>query len=98
MAFLKVVPLEEAVKVIESFNLEPKVEKVSLEQALGRVLAEDVVSPPIDVPPFDRATVDGYAVRAQDTFMASESEPVKLKVVGEINAGGYPPFNPAEGG
>lgn len=50
MAFLKVVPLEEAVKVIESFNLEPKVEKVSLEQALGRVLAEDVVSP-IDVPP-----------------------------------------------
>lgn len=91
MAFLKVVPLEEAVKVIESFNLEPKVEKVSLEQALGRVLAEDVVSPPIDVPPFDRATVDGYAVRAQDTFMASESEPVKLKVVGEINAGDTPP-------
>lgn len=45
---------------------------------------------PIDVPPFDRATVDGYAVRAEDTFMASESEPVKLKVIGEINAGDTP--------
>ncbi|ASJ07519.1 molybdenum cofactor synthesis domain-containing protein [Thermococcus pacificus] len=89
MAFLKVVPLEKALEVINSFPLEPKVEKVPLEEALGRVLAEDVVSP-IDVPPFDRATVDGYAVRAEDTFMASESEPVRLKVVGEINAGDTP--------
>ena len=89
MAFLKVVSLEKALEVIDSFPLEPKVEKVSLEEALGRVLAEDVSSP-IDVPPFDRATVDGYAVRAEDTFMASESEPVRLKVVGEINAGDTP--------
>ncbi len=51
MAFLKVVPLEKAIKVIESFNFEPKVERVPLGgDALGRVLAEDVVSP-IDVPP-----------------------------------------------
>ncbi|ACJ16579.1 molybdenum cofactor biosynthesis protein MoeA [Thermococcus onnurineus NA1] len=89
MAFLKVVPLEEALKVIDSFPLKPEIEEVSLEKALGRVLAEDVVSP-IDVPPFDRATVDGYAVRAEDTFMASESEPVRLKVIGEINAGDTP--------
>ncbi|WP_297510882.1 gephyrin-like molybdotransferase Glp [Thermococcus sp.] len=86
MAFLKVVPLEKALEVINSFPLEPEVERVSLEDALGRVLADDIVSP-INVPPFDRATVDGYAVRAEDTFMASESEPVRLKVVGEINAG-----------
>ncbi|NJD99758.1 molybdopterin molybdenumtransferase MoeA [Thermococcus sp. LS1] len=89
MAFLKVVPLEEALKVIDSFPLKPEIEEVSLEEALGRVLAEDIVSP-IDVPPFDRATVDGYAVRAEDTFMASESEPVRLKVIGEINAGDTP--------
>ncbi len=89
MAFLKVVPLEKALEVINSFPLEPKVEKVPIENALGRVLADDVVSP-IDVPPFDRATVDGYAVRAEDTFMASESEPVRLRVVGEINAGDTP--------
>ena len=89
MAFLKVVPLEKALEVIDSLPLEPKVERVPLGEALGRVLAEDITSP-IDVPPFDRATVDGYAVRAEDTFMASESEPVRLKVVGEINAGDVP--------
>ncbi|NJE10772.1 gephyrin-like molybdotransferase Glp [Thermococcus sp. MAR1] len=89
MAFLKVVSLEKALEVINSFPLEPKIETVPLNEALGRVLAEDVTSP-INVPPFDRATVDGYAVRAEDTFMASESEPVKLKVVGEINAGDTP--------
>ncbi len=53
-----------------------------MSEALGRVLAEDVTSPPSTSPPFDRAKVDGYAVRAEDTFMASESEPVRLRVVG----------------
>ncbi|NJE53638.1 gephyrin-like molybdotransferase Glp [Thermococcus sp. 21S9] len=91
MAFLKVVPLEKALEVIDSFPLEPEVERVPLGEALGRVLAEDIVSP-INVPPFDRATVDGYAVRAEDTFMASESEPVRLKVIGEVNAGDSPDF------
>ncbi|ASI99602.1 molybdenum cofactor synthesis domain-containing protein [Thermococcus celer] len=89
MAFLKVVPLEKAREVIASFPLKPEIEVVPLSEALGRVLAEDVTSP-IDVPPFDRAKVDGYAVRAEDTFMASESEPVRLRVVGEINAGDIP--------
>ncbi|WP_148883528.1 molybdenum cofactor synthesis domain-containing protein [Thermococcus aciditolerans] len=89
MAFLKVIPLEKALEVINSFPLEPKIESVPLSEALGGVLAEDVASP-VDVPPFDRATVDGYAVRAEDTFMAGESEPVRLKVVGEINAGDTP--------
>ena len=96
MAFLKVVPLEKAVEVISSFPLEPEVESVPLEEALGRVLAEDVVSP-IDVPPFDRATVDGYAVKAEDTFMASESEPVRLKVIGEVHAGDAPALKPGRG-
>ncbi|AEK73912.1 molybdenum cofactor biosynthesis protein MoeA [Thermococcus sp. 4557] len=89
MAFLKVVPLEKALEVINSFPLKPEIESVPLSEALGRILAEDVTSP-INVPPFDRATVDGYAVRAEDTFMASESEPVRLRVVGEINAGDTP--------
>ena len=91
MAFLKVVPLEKALEVIDSFPLRPEVEMVPLGEALGRVLAESIESP-IDVPPFDRATVDGYAVRAEDTFMASESEPVRLRVVGEVNAGDSPDF------
>ncbi len=89
MAFLKVISLEEAQEIIGSFHLKPEIEEVSVEQALGRILAEDVVSP-INVPPFDRATVDGYALRSEDTWMAGESNPVKLKVVGEINAGDIP--------
>ncbi|ASJ10992.1 molybdopterin molybdenumtransferase MoeA [Thermococcus sp. P6] len=89
MAFLKVVPLEKALNVVDSLPLKPEIESVPLSEALGRVLARDLVSP-IDVPPFDRATVDGYAVRAEDTFMASETEPVRLRVVGEVNAGDEP--------
>ncbi|WP_297536494.1 gephyrin-like molybdotransferase Glp [Thermococcus sp.] len=91
MAFLKVVSLEEALEIINSFPLKPRTEMVPLSEALGRVLAEDIVSP-INVPPFDRATVDGYALRAEDTFMASESEPVRLRVIGEVNAGDFPDF------
>ncbi|MDK2854739.1 MAG: molybdopterin molybdotransferase [Thermococcaceae archaeon] len=96
MAFLKVVPLEEALKIIDSLPLEPKIEEVALEDALGRVLAEDINSP-IDVPPFDRATVDGYAVRSQDTWNASESDPVVLKVIGEVHAGEEPQIEVGEG-
>ncbi|MCO6041609.1 molybdenum cofactor synthesis domain-containing protein [Thermococcus alcaliphilus] len=96
MAFLKVVPLEEALKIINSLPLKPKIEEVALEEALGRVLAEDIRSP-IDVPPFDRATVDGYAVRSQDTWNASESNPVVLKVIGEVHAGEEPQIELGEG-
>ncbi|MFA4669386.1 molybdopterin-binding protein [Pyrococcus kukulkanii] len=96
MAFLKVIPLEEALKVVLSFKLPVKVEEVDLANALGRIVAEDVYSP-TDVPPFDRATVDGYAVRAEDTFMASEASPVKLKVVGEVHAGEVPSIELGKG-
>src|SRR5271163_1089318 len=49
-------------------------EMVPLDGALGRVLADDVVSP-VDVPSFDRSNVDGFAVVAEDTFGASEEVP-----------------------
>ncbi|WP_258084380.1 molybdopterin molybdotransferase MoeA [Thermococcus thermotolerans] len=62
------------------------VEEVPLSEALGRVLAEDIVSP-IDSPPFDRSAVDGYALRAEDTFPAREYSPVELRVIDEIVAG-----------
>jgi molybdopterin molybdotransferase len=63
-----------------------EVEEVSLDEALGRVLAEDIISP-IDSPPFDRSAVDGYAVRAEDTFQAREYNPIELEVIDEITAG-----------
>src|ERR1044072_6503442 len=50
------------------------VERIPLDTALGRVLADDVTSP-VDVPSFDRSNVDGYAVIAEDTFGAAEEVP-----------------------
>ncbi|HKP84550.1 MAG TPA: gephyrin-like molybdotransferase Glp [Blastocatellia bacterium] len=58
------------------------VETVPLEQAHNRILAEDVLAD-IDLPPFDRARMDGYAVRSADAAKA----PARLKVIGEVAAG-----------
>ncbi len=61
-------------------------ETVSLNMALGRVLAEDVYAKS-NVPPFNRAAMDGYAVIAEDTFGASENNPVELRIIGESAIG-----------
>jgi molybdopterin molybdotransferase len=63
-----------------------RTERVPLVEALGRVLAMTVVSRRT-LPPFDNSSMDGYAVRAQDTAGASESSPVELPVIGESRAG-----------
>ncbi len=65
-------------------------EEVSLEEALGRVLAADIRAE-VDVPGFDRSNMDGFAVRAQDTFGASEEEPVQLRFNGETIPTGVAP-------
>lgn len=65
-------------------------ESVSLDAALGRVLAADVVSP-VDVPSFDRSNVDGFAVIAEDTFGATEEAPRTLMLEKEeIHTGVIP--------
>ncbi|MGB9886155.1 MAG: gephyrin-like molybdotransferase Glp [Moorellales bacterium] len=61
-------------------------ETVPLERAAGRVLAESPASP-LDLPPFTRSTVDGFAVRAADTFGASASLPAYLSLAGEVRIG-----------
>jgi putative molybdopterin biosynthesis protein len=67
----------------EHLDLRPlDTESVTLADALGRVLAADVRAP-IDVPGFDRSNVDGFAVRAEDTFGASEDRPVSLELAAE---------------
>jgi len=89
--FRKLLSLEEARKILkESFSPKPiSAERVSLSEAHDRVLAKDIVAP-IDVPPFDRSTVDGYAVKAVDTFGADEDRPVALKFCGQVNVGEPP--------
>jgi len=63
-----------------------RTEKVPIEEAVGRVLANDITAKR-DVPPFDRAAMDGYAVKAEDTFKASQFNPVKLKIIDILHAG-----------
>jgi putative molybdopterin biosynthesis protein len=66
------------------------VESIDLEVALGRVLAQDVRAE-VDVPGFDRSNMDGFAVRAADTFGASEEEPVRLRLNAETIPTGVAP-------
>src|SRR6266853_285749 len=74
--FLDVIDRDEAERRFRAaLDLRPlAAESVPLAEALGRVLAEDVVAP-LDVPSFDRSNVDGFAVHAEDTFGASDEQP-----------------------
>jgi molybdenum cofactor synthesis domain-containing protein len=83
--FRYLISLEEAMSLMLS-KVEPikRVEKVGIDEAVGRVLAEDVVAC-IDIPSFDRAAMDGYAVKAKDTFDASQYSPAKFKLVAELS-------------
>ncbi len=84
---LKVVTADDALKIIsEKFNIIKDAETVSLTQSLGRILYEDVVSSE-NIPAFDRSTVDGFAVRASDTYGSSETSPGQLEIIGEILMG-----------
>jgi molybdenum cofactor synthesis domain-containing protein len=96
-SFLRVVTIEEARAVLEKcWRPCPREAVVPLEEAAGRVLAEDVVSE-IEVPPFDRAAFDGYAVRAVDTFGAGEESPVELTRVGRVCTGEWPKLEISRG-
>ena len=89
---------EEVLALIENeFEMIAPVEQVSLGSAMGRVLAENIAATEY-VPDFDRSTVDGYAVRAKDTFGCSDSIPAILPVQGEVFMGEGAEFalNPEE--
>ena len=91
---LEVVSLDEARRLVgerfATFGVDAATERVALDAAIGRVLAQDVVSDE-GIPPFDRSTVDGYAVMAADTFGSSDALPALLDIAGEIDMGAEPP-------
>ncbi len=84
--FRKLVSVDKAREIINNLQVHPKKESSALENAHGKILAEDIVAE-INVPPFPRAVMDGYAVRAEDTYSSSETEPVRLRMLGNIPAG-----------
>src|ERR671927_1037367 len=61
-------------------------EHVSLVEATDRILAE-CIRCPIDIPPFQRSTVDGFAILSNDTLKATRSDYAVLKVIGQVSAG-----------
>ena len=97
--FLTILSREEALARFEA-ALFPKAvpgEPRRLADALGCTLAQDVVAP-IDVPPFDRSNVDGFAVRSADLASAGEATPVRVKLNDEIIACGTAPTRPVLSG
>lgn len=98
----KVSTPEEAIKVLKDhLNIQKIIQKnreiVNIKDSLHRVLAEEIISP-CNLPGFNRSTMDGYAIRAEDSFGASESLPAYLKIIGEIKMGSKSEFkiNPGE--
>ena len=90
--FLNLASAEEALKKFrDAVNPAPLgEEQILLKEARGRVLSRDVIAS-INVPYYDRSNFDGYAVRAEDTFGAEETEPLSLKLNREILACGVIP-------
>lgn len=87
MDLFRVCVIADALSMLrEHVCLETSGEFLGLREVLCRVLDEDVFAPD-DVPLFDRSTVDGYAVRAQDTFGASDALPAYLEVAGDVLMG-----------
>jgi molybdopterin molybdotransferase len=78
--------VDEALAILAQRIIALPSEVIPLDEALGRVLAEDIVAT-LDVPHFDRSAVDGYGVRARDTFGASDYNPIPLTLKGEIFPG-----------
>lgn len=76
------IQVEEAIKIVERESPRLGTERIGLADAVGRVLAEDIIAD-MDMPPFDRSQMDGYAVKAADTM----GSPATLKIVGESAAG-----------
>jgi molybdenum cofactor synthesis domain-containing protein len=76
------IPISEAIRLVLRHTSKLEVESVGLGEALNRVLAEDIIAD-CDLPPFDRAQMDGYAVRAADIA----TTPAQLRIVGESAAG-----------
>ncbi|MYE05635.1 MAG: hypothetical protein F4Y04_00150 [Chloroflexi bacterium] len=79
-------PVEDALDRILSFCRVLPSETRAIDDAVGQVLATDITAP-FDIPPHDNTAMDGYAVQSASTDDAAESNPIRLRVIGELAAG-----------
>lgn len=90
--FLQLLPPQDALHLLlDQLDPQPVPEEVPSEDALGRVIVADVQAPH-PLPSFARSSVDGFAVRAADTYGASDSLPAYLTLSGEVPMGAAPQF------
>ncbi len=80
------IPVQEAVHHVMKYAARGEIEYISIDQCDQRYLGDDIIASH-DVPPFDRSPYDGFAIRAEDSFHASQSNPVEFEVIEEIGAG-----------
>ncbi len=83
--FFQLISSTDFLKLFKQFS-PIQTETIPLKSALGRIPAKPIIAPE-QLPPFSRSTMDGFAVRARDTFGCGESEPALLEIVGEIAMG-----------
>jgi molybdenum cofactor synthesis domain-containing protein len=86
IGFSKLTSLEAAIDILFSKIKINSSEEVEIGNVLNRILALDVISK-IDIPPFDRSAMDGYAIKAEDSFGASPKNPKKIRLIGKIEIG-----------
>ena len=85
--FLNLITIEQAQKIIFSnYKFKPLIDEVSLEEAKNRILMEDITAS-IDIPPFDRSLMDGFAVNSEETYDIDETHPKSFSIIGNIKAG-----------
>src|SRR5690606_20684189 len=95
--FFTLQPVEDALNALfKHLTVHSLTERIATIDALGRTLAEAPVSS-MDLPAFNRSAMDGYAVRASDTFGASDSLPAYLNVIAQVHMGEVPSMTLQEG-
>ena len=86
IGFSKLTLLNDALKIIETYTKPTSLVEIETSKSQNRILATEIISG-LDIPPFDRSAMDGYAVKAEDTFGASTSNPKIIKKIGTIEIG-----------
>ena len=92
VGFAKLTSMEDTLeKVYSQIQLNP-IEEIEVNDVLNRTLATDITCD-LDIPPFDRSAMDGYAIKAEDSFHASLTNPKKIRLIGKIEIGEFSNLN-----
>ncbi len=84
--FRELISVEDARNLVHGIKIHPVPASTFIEHSPNNTIAEDIFSS-VDVPSFNKSTMDGYAVKAKDTYQASETDPCSVKLIGSVPAG-----------